>query len=270
MIARLLPWLDLMRAHSALGGALAVWVGGRLAGAAWHPLWLYPMAIAFLLSAAGNVINDAHDAPVDRVNRPERPIPRGAIRPAAARLVGGGFLAVALGLALPLGPLTVAGTALAVGLLLLYSPVLKSIPLVGNGVVGLLTGMALGFGGLLAGNVPVILAPAAALTLLFTGREILKTIHDLTGDRQFGIATAATRWGAARALVIAGGLMAAALPLITLALGPVAALAVALPLAALLLPLLRHPTDHPRIARSLRWSKALGLVLLLALALAPR
>ncbi len=38
-----------------------------------------------LVTAAGNVINDFFDAEIDAVNRPDRPIPSGAVTRTAAR-----------------------------------------------------------------------------------------------------------------------------------------------------------------------------------------
>ena len=43
------------------------------------------MAVVVLITAAGNVINDYYDAEIDKINRPERPIPSGAVGRDAAR-----------------------------------------------------------------------------------------------------------------------------------------------------------------------------------------
>nr|MBA3533192.1 UbiA family prenyltransferase [Ardenticatenales bacterium] len=211
-----LVWLELARAHSALGAALAVWVGGRVAGAAWSPAWAMPMLVAFLLSAAGNAFNDGHDAPIDQINRPGRPIPRGAATPLEARCLAYGAGALALLLALPLGLGSTLGTLLGLALLFGYTLRLRAIPLLGNAVVGVLTGMALGYGGLLAGNVPVILLPAATLGLFFGGREVLKTLHDVPGDQANGLRTIATVAGPRRTLLVATLCFGAALLLLAL------------------------------------------------------
>ncbi len=259
--------LQLVRAHSAAGAALTVWVGARVAGAAWGWGWLAPMAVAFLLSAAGNAFNDAHDVAIDRINRPQRPVPRGALTVGQARRVAYGCAALALLLALPFGTSSTLGTLAGIALLFLYTTQLKAIPLLGNAVVGLLTGMAMGYGGLLAGDVPSVLLPAATLGLLFGGRELLKTIHDLPGDRAQALRTLAVVAGP-RATLLAATLCFA------LALALLAGWALArptgwpvLPLTALatllvLVPLWARP-DEPRVvAWALRWSKGIGLVAL--------
>lgn len=270
---RLLIWLDLARAHSAAGAGLAVWVGGRLAGASWEAWWLAPMAVAVLLSAAGNALNDAHDAAADAVSRPRRPIPRGDATPTEARHLAMGCAALALLLALPFGILSTLGSLLAIAIIRIYSRHLKPIPLLGNLVVGGLAGMALGYGGLLAGNVPAILLPGAALALLFGAREVLKTIPDITGDRAMSVRTATTEWGQRGALLVTALGFAVALLLLALwARGqPLRWLGVAL-LAALSVALLLPVALRPASPRALLWaiggSKALGLVGLAVMAVA--
>lgn len=262
---------ELARWHSAIGAGIAVWVGGNLAGAEWGWHWLYPMSIAMLLSAAGNAYNDANDVVADSVNRPTRPIPRGDISVPQARRFAFGCALLAFLLALPLGVATITGTAIGILLLLGYSPTLKSIPLLGNGVVGLLVGMCIGFGGLLAHNIPAVVLPGVAIGLLFGGREILKTLYDVEGDNAMGVATVATQWGIRSALWLATLSFGVALTALGLWAGPQPSLWVVPVLTAVLvgvimLPLRHHP-QRSAIHHALRWSKVLGLALLLVLSL---
>ncbi len=266
-----LVYLELARAHSAAGAALAVWVGGRLAGASWAWTWWHPMLVAFLLSAAGNAYNDAEDSAVDRLNRPTRPLPRGALPVRAARVFALLCLTAALLLAIPLGSVTVLGTLLGIALLLLYSPYLKQIPLLGNAAVGLLTGMAIGFGGLIGGNVPAVILPGVALGLLFGGREVLKTLYDYEGDRRMATHTVATVWGQYAAIAIATLCLIIAVGVLALWAGketwawlvPVVAGVVSLSSVA---PLWVAPHSHRAAAWAIQWSKGVGLVVLVILA----
>ena len=263
---RLMRWLRLARAHSAWGAALAVWVGGRLAGADWAMWWLQPMAVAFLLSAAGNAFNDAHDAVSDQINRPDRPIPRGELTSAQAAAFAWVCIGLALLLAWPFGAGSRLGTVAGAALALLYTTHLKGIPVVGHAVVAVLTGMALGYGGLLAGDVAVILLPAAAFGLFFAAREMLKTIHDALGDVAQGTATLTTRWGPRMALGMATLTMMGALLLLRGVNAGLAWWGVALLCGAVVGPLWSARAQQ-RVARALALSKALGLALLVALAL---
>lgn len=271
--ALLLAFLELARWHSALGAGVAVWVGGRIAGGTWSAIWLHPIAIAILLSAAGNSYNDAQDVTADRINRPNRPIPRGAITPEQAQRFALGCGTLALLLALPLGIPTILGTIAGITLLYLYTPHLKAIPLVGNGVVGLLVGMSVGFGGLMAGNVPSVVLPAIAIGLLFGGRELLKTLYDVAGDHTTGVSTVATQWGERATLRIAIFIFILAIVVwvIWATIHPrwwVVPLAGFIMAATTIIPLWLYPQEQRVRGWALGWSKGLGLLLLLLLAIA--
>jgi 4-hydroxybenzoate polyprenyltransferase len=264
----MMVWLELARGHSALGAALAVWVGGKLAGAEWELWWLLPMGVAFLLSAAGNAFNDAHDGPIDAINRPKRAIPRGAATPRQAKRLAYLSALLAFALALPFGLVSTLGTLLSIVLLFLYTTHLKAIPLLGNAIVGLLTGMALGYGGLLAGNVPETVLPAATLGILFGARELLKTIHDLPGDKAYEVPTIATLIGAQMTLLAATISFIIALTLLTIwsLTHPntfVVLLLTTLTSLLTLIPLWVAPEEPNTVSWSLRWSKGVGLVLLI-------
>lgn len=73
-----------------LGAALVAATGGTISLSALSGLCV----ASVLLYAGGVVLNDYFDAPVDARERPERPIPSGAISRSRAGLVGAGSLAV--------------------------------------------------------------------------------------------------------------------------------------------------------------------------------
>lgn len=104
-----------------LGGALVAAAGGAVSVPA-----LVAVALASVfLYAGGVVLNDYFDAPIDDVERPGRPIPSGRVPRRTAGTLGGGLLAVGVGLALVAGPRTaVVAAALALAVVL-YDGVLK-------------------------------------------------------------------------------------------------------------------------------------------------
>ena len=100
----MLAWLRLLRipnlataAADPLAGYLVVSQARELD---WPPpaCWLAVGAVVALY-AAGMVLNDVCDAELDRHERPERPLPSGAIPIATAATVGFGLLAVGVALA---------------------------------------------------------------------------------------------------------------------------------------------------------------------------
>jgi 4-hydroxybenzoate polyprenyltransferase len=94
-------WLRLVRLPN-LATAVADVLAGFLvcsqgpAALAWPPAacWLAILASAAFY-AAGMILNDVYDLALDRVERPERPLPRGAIAPRTAAAVGAALLTLA-------------------------------------------------------------------------------------------------------------------------------------------------------------------------------
>lgn len=99
----MLAWLRLLRipnlataAADPLAGYLVVSRAGELD---WPPPACgLAVAAVVALYAAGMVLNDLCDAELDRRERPERPLPSGAIAPSTAAAVGFGLLAAGVAL----------------------------------------------------------------------------------------------------------------------------------------------------------------------------
>jgi len=91
-------WLRLVRLPN-LATAVADSLAGFLICAGLRGLdWLPPaacwaIAASVCLYAAGMILNDVFDIDIDRAERPERPLPSGAIDPRTAAVAGYGFLA---------------------------------------------------------------------------------------------------------------------------------------------------------------------------------
>lgn len=148
--------------------------GGALAAAA---------AAGMLITAAANAINDYFDIEIDRINKPQRPLPAGTLsRREAVALVILAF-AAALACAALIGPqalLISTGSGL---LLYWYSARLKRTVLWGNLTVSLVTGLAFLFGGIAVGRIEAALVPALFAFFVNLGREIIKDMEDTEGDR---------------------------------------------------------------------------------------
>lgn len=166
---------------------------------------LLAMASAALVGGAANAVNDVYDLAIDRVNRPNRPLPSGLVAPRAAW----GLWAALTGLGVLLGALVslghgviAAGTA---ALLWAYSARLKGTPGWGNLAVAAVLGLAVLYGGLAPGTPP---GGAAWLGVAFAflttlARELVKDIEDATGDAAGGAKTLAVRWGRRPVAVLA-------------------------------------------------------------------
>ena len=170
----------------ALGGVLAAGSdafseGGRLALA---------MLSAACIGAGANAINDVFDLAIDRVNRPDRPLPSGAVPVGTARAVWAVSSALGVGLG---GGLSVAHLLIAAASVLLlygYSARLKRTPLVGNLAVALVLGLALLYGGLAVATVGGGLLLGAGFAFGSTlAREVAKDVEDAVGDATEGART---------------------------------------------------------------------------------
>ena len=78
-----------------VSGALSAAGAGRatVSGARAVALVAVGSLMAATLNAASNVLNQVHDVALDRVNKPERPIPSGAVSVGAARKLALGLYA---------------------------------------------------------------------------------------------------------------------------------------------------------------------------------
>jgi 4-hydroxybenzoate polyprenyltransferase len=120
----------------------------------------------------GLILNDLVDIETDRRERPERPLPSGAITVPQARMAAIAMALSGLNLALVAGrPALYAAAALA-GLIFLYNAAFKRIPIVGVVTMGLCRGASLVLGataaGLTSAAPPAEAAPALAAALGLT------------------------------------------------------------------------------------------------------
>ena len=161
--------------------------------------------VVFLISGAGNAINDYYDFKIDSINRPERPIPSGRVKLNEALYFS--YLLFALGTFLAFSIQQICGFIAFFNslMLILYAKTLKSTPFLGNLSIGYLTGSTFlfgasifGFGGLKALFVLFVLS-----ALAITAREIVKDIEDMEGDQIEGIDTLPLRIGAKKASYVA-------------------------------------------------------------------
>lgn len=157
------PWLRLLRAPNLLtlpGDVLAGFLlaGGGNGNGGW--LRLVPaIAASACLYAAGLFFNDLADAATDAAERPDRPIPSGAVAPTAVRRAATVLLLLGILLAIPARATPVAGL-LALSILL-YDFAAKKHPITGPAAMGLCRSLDL----LLGAPRPSAPVLAAALVL---------------------------------------------------------------------------------------------------------
>jgi geranylgeranylglycerol-phosphate geranylgeranyltransferase len=187
-------YIEILRPTNSLMAAFAVFIGSLLVNLnsyALVPVYL-AMAAAFFISGGGMIINDYFDAGIDKINRPDRPIPSGRISKRAA--LSYSFMLFLIGIVLS-GFINWIVFAIAIAnslLLIVYSHSLKSKLLAGNIIISYLVGSTFIFGSaspFASSNIRlgVLLTPFLFALLAFLAnlsREIVKTFEDIEGDRQ--------------------------------------------------------------------------------------
>jgi geranylgeranylglycerol-phosphate geranylgeranyltransferase len=261
----------LVRGRNLLIAAAAVAIGGVLAlGRVAVPRELVlAMLSAAGLGAAGNAANDLWDVAADRVNKPRRPLPSGALSREVAVAVGGAAGGLGLLLAWLAGPTVFAIALPALVVMLGYSPLLKPVPVLGTVAVAMVGSLPLVYGAGAVGDWRAGLVPFWLAALLHLAREVVKDLEDIPGDLAAGRRTIPIAWGRR------AGFLAAAVPLVVFV--PVAllpwlagpygprygsvALLIAVGVAAIAGRLLREESEGARAG--LKLAMVLGLVGLL-------
>ena len=153
--------------------------------------------IVALITAAGNVINDFFDAEIDAINRPDRPIPSGAVSRGDARRFAVTLFLAGILVSFFTNSLCIGIAIFNTLLLIAYAAKLKSTPLTGNIVVAYISASIFLFGGALNGLDGLIrIIPIAAITFFaMLSRELLKDAEDVEGDRAGGADTVPIRIG---------------------------------------------------------------------------
>ena len=190
------------RPTTSLAGALAVLMGGYVAGTGECLNVILAVIATFLASAAANAWNDYLDIEIDRINQPKRPLPAGKISPRAALIFSFALTGLALLIAVFISwPAFLVALVTAVALYV-YSWKLKSTVLMGNATIATVSAVSAIFGGVAAGNVRPSLWLALIIFVTIMGREVLKTLADYEGDLRGHCRTVATVWGRRRARII--------------------------------------------------------------------
>ena len=168
---------------------LSVIVAGIIAqGKNYVPQILLLVAIAESLTfSAGNIINDIFDIETDKLNRPERVLPKGEINKQTAFIVYilfvllSGFISFYVNTAVFK---IIIGTNI---ILFLYSFVLKRTILLSNVIVASVVGSAFILGASAVDNIKAGYIPFLFALLINFGREIVKDMQDIKGDTAQGM-----------------------------------------------------------------------------------
>lgn len=198
---------DLVRLDLVFGAGLFVVAGEILALGEVPPLGMALLGFltGFLVSGSANIANDYFDRDVDRVNRPDRPLPSGRISVAELWALFLVFGAAGLASAALLGWAVLALAVTVWGVALLYNIRLKEMGLLGNLAVAFCVSMTIIIGGTAGGTINGLVLTFGALAFLFDlGEEIASDAMDVAGDSVRSSRSIAARSGRTNALRFSG------------------------------------------------------------------
>jgi geranylgeranylglycerol-phosphate geranylgeranyltransferase len=198
-------YIAITRPINSIAAGLAAIVAYLIATGTIIPATLLLFAVVTLVTAAGNVINDYFDVEIDRVNRPDRPIPSGKVRLPAARAYAVTLFLAGIFVCLFTNGLCIAIAVFNSLLLIVYAARLKRTPLCGNIAVSYLATSMFLFGGALGGLAGLFhVIPFGIMTFFaMLARELIKDAEDVEGDRASGAVTIPIRYGIRATMLLA-------------------------------------------------------------------
>ncbi len=163
----------------------------------------------FFIAGSGMIINDVYDVEIDKINRPERPIPSSSVSLTQAKVLF--FLTLGIGVMISIihsliFSLGVVNIILAIffGFIgWLYSAWGKKQGFIGNIIVSISFSIGLIYGAVLNSLAIPIYIYFFFLTSFFLllSREIIKGCEDIEGDKTKGVKTLAIKLGTKKAII---------------------------------------------------------------------
>jgi geranylgeranylglycerol-phosphate geranylgeranyltransferase len=203
---KLFAHLETTRPYTLFWCGLVSLAGAVVSSRAWPSNALLVFIIPIMGWIAGLYLADYADRSLDRIQKPQRPIPSGRISPREALVVGAVFAIVGLGLTFLLSLVNVALTFVAAGLVYVYARWTKPKGLLGNLTRGLLTLVTFLFGVAAVQPLTLLTPSLMVLALVFfihdTNSNIIGAMRDVTGDQAADCQTTPVRYGIRIALYI--------------------------------------------------------------------
>jgi geranylgeranylglycerol-phosphate geranylgeranyltransferase len=181
-------YLEILRPGNAFMAVIAIFIMAIISGKFTLEV-LAAAVVVFLVTGAGNAINDYFDHKIDAINKPERPIPSGRISLNNAGIYSAFLFVVGTAIAFYINWLLGMIALLSSLLMVYYAYDLKTKCIIGNLVISFLTGLCFVFGGIAVGEIIISIYLGFYAFLLTMAREIVKDMEDMEGDKEMGATT---------------------------------------------------------------------------------
>jgi len=194
-------YIRLTRPLNLLIAMVSIFIGGFITGTIEPLINLIAACLSGLLIMAGaNAVNDYFDYEIDKINKPNRPLAADIVSRKGCHVFS--LLLFLAGMVLAafinLGTFIIA--VLTSLTLYVYSSHLKRTMIWGNVAVGFISGLAFVYGGMAVGRGGLAILVGIFAFFFHWGREIIKDIEDMSGDRALGLKTLPLVKGKAAAL----------------------------------------------------------------------
>ena len=204
----LIALLSLIRPINSFMIGLAVVVGIAIGSPdmLFSRLTIYGFITGFSISSYSMIINDIYDIEIDKVNQPERPLAKQIISINSALSLSLILLLIGLTSSLLISYYNIIITAIFSFLSWFYNIWGKKQGIIGNSIVASSMSIPFIFGGIITGNISLLVWSISLIAFLSgMGREIIKTIADVEGDKIKGVKSVSIHFGSRNAMIIACG-----------------------------------------------------------------
>ena len=199
-------YLEILRPWNALMAVIAVILVAIISGNFTLDV-LLACVVVFIVTGAGNSINDYFDHKIDAINKPERPIPSGRITLKTAGIYSISLFIIGIIIAFTINLLLGIIALLSTLLMVYYAYDLKGRCIIGNLSISFLTGLCFVFGGVAAGEIITSIYLGFYAFLMTMAREIVKDMEDVEGDKEEGATTFPIIYGNKKASILAAFFM---------------------------------------------------------------
>ncbi len=200
------PHIEILRPGNAIMAVIAILLMAIISGK-FTVEALMAAVVVFIVTGAGNSINDYFDHKIDAINKPERPIPSGRISLKKALIYSISLFIIGIIIAFAINWLLGMIAFLSSLLMIYYARDLKTKCLIGNLTISFLTGLCFVFGGIAVNQIMVSIYLGFFAFLMTMAREIVKDMEDMEGDKQEGATTLPIVYGKKTSSVIAAFFM---------------------------------------------------------------
>ncbi len=167
-------------------GVLCVFVGGLVAGPNYNFFNLFlAMLVTFFVGSGSQTFNDYFDWKLDKINHPERPIPKGILKPKEMLYFSIILFLIGFIISIFINLLCVGIVVFSLIMLILYEKYSKNVGITGNVTVAFISALSFTYGGAAVGKPLASFILSLLAFFIMVGREIIMDIRDFEGDKLF-------------------------------------------------------------------------------------